>query len=83
MSCSCLCRRLHKNSHCLLSRKLHCQEANREVQVKETNSSFDHVHRALLLLHPANTSWCQEADYSLLEKAHIPPCACSYSGEMQ
>lgn len=63
------------NSHCQLSRKLHCQEASREVQVKDTNSSFDKFHRAFLLLYPANTSWCEEADYSLLGKAHaFLPC---------
>lgn len=56
---------------------LRWREASREMQVKDTNSSFDHCHRALLLLYPTNTSWYQEADYSLLKKAHVPPRACS------
>lgn len=32
------------------------------------------AHRALLLLHPANTSWAQREERALQEKACYSPC---------
>lgn len=78
-SCSCL----HKNGHRFPQSYTSKRLAQKYTGGRQVLGLITSIQHRALRPYPANTSWCQEVNYSLLEKAHILPVPASHLGDTQ